>query len=279
RFSSGFGGYNPDAQTEDMGDDPVAASGYAVANLQRVVPNLIDWTSTPGEGYGDLAEIYGELQGMYRRYMGHVVTVVGGVKVTPKSTDQAGAVYDPIPRAEQERALSFLGDNVFDTPEWLLDREILRRIEHAGAVDRLRSIQVGILRGLLDPGRLHRLVEREAIDGGDAWPLSAYMDALRGEIWSELDARRPAIETQRRHLQRGYIEALEGLLTTDERPLPPGFPLTRVDISQSDIRAAARAQLKTLRSAARRARGADAATRAHLDDIADRIDAILDPEG
>jgi len=274
RFSSGFGGYNPDAQTEDMGDDPVAASGYAVANLQRVVPNLIEWTSTPGEGYGDLAEIYGELQGMYRRYMGHVVTVVGGVRETPKATDQPGAVYAPVARAEQERALAFLAENVLQTPEWLLDREILRRIEHAGAVDRLRGIQVGVVRGLLDPGRLHRLVEREAIDGGEAYPLEAYMDDLRGYVFAEMDAARPTIGTQRRHLQRGYVETLESLLTTDERPMPSAF--TSVDLSQSDVRAAARRQLKAVRDAARSARGADAATRAHLDDLADRIDETLD---
>jgi hypothetical protein len=119
-------------------------------------------------------------------------------------------------------------------------------------------------------------VEREAIDGGDAYPLMDYMDDVRGYVTSELRQRRPAIGTQRRHLQRGYVEALTGLLTADERPRPSGF--TRVDISQSDIRAAARAQLKAIRDDARRASGADAATRAHLDDLADRIDDALDTD-
>ncbi len=269
RFRSSDG-VNPDAQTEDMGDDPVAASGYAVANLKRVVPNLIEWTSTPGEGYDDLGEIYGELQGMYSRYMGHVVTVIGGVRVTPKSTDQAGAVYEPVPRAEQERALEFLSANVFTTPDWLMDREILRRIEASGAVDRMRGIQMRTLGGVLNAERLHRLVEREAIDGGEAWPLAEYMDAVREDVWSELAPPRPTIATQRRHLQRGYVETLESLMTEDER--------RGTDLSQSDIRAAARAELKTVRAQARRARGADAATRAHLDDIADRIDTLLDTD-
>ena len=105
------------------------------------------------------------------------------------------------------------------------------------------------------------------------------MDDLREAVWSELDRQRPAVSTQRRHLQRGYVELLEGLLTEDERQLPSGFPATRVDLSQSDIRAAARAELKAVRDAARRARGADAATRAHLDDIADRIDDLLENDG
>ena len=143
--------YNPDAQTEDLGDDPVRASTYAVANLQRVAPNLVAWTSTPGRGYGDLEELYGELLGQWNRYMNHVVTVVGGIYATPKATDQEGAVYETVPRARQEAALQFLIDHVFETPTWLLDRDLLRRIEPAGAVDRLRGRQVAILNNLLSP--------------------------------------------------------------------------------------------------------------------------------
>ena len=284
RFSSGFGGYNPDAQTEDMGDDPVAASGYAVANLQRVVPNLVDWTSTPGQGYDDLEEIYGETLGMWRRYMGHVVTVVGGVRMTPKASDQAGVVYEPVARDQQERALAFLDANVFETPTWLLDPEILRRVQPTGAVDRVRSLQVGILNGLLDPMRLGRLVEAEAVatPGGAApYPLAAFMADLRADVWAELDDRRPAIDVYRRNLQRGYVERLAALLTEDERALPAPIRHLGVDVSQSDVRAAARGALRQVRedaeAGARRTR--DAATRDHLRDIVARVDAAFDPRG
>ena len=270
-------GINPDAQTEDLGDDPVRASGYGIANLRRVVPNLVAWTGTPGEGYADLAELYGELLGVYRRYVGHVTTLVGGVRATPKATDQAGVVYEPVPRAEQERALAFLDAEVLQTPAWLLDRELLRRIEPVGAVERLRSIQAGVLARLLDPGRLHRLVEREALDEGRAYPLAEFLADLRGAVWRELDRPRPAVATQRRHVQRAHVELLSALLTSDADPGPRSR--TRVDVSQSDLRAGARAELKAIRAAARAARGADAATRAHLDDIADRVDELLDTDG
>ena len=274
RFRSSDG-VNPDAQTEDMGDDPVLASSYAVANLKRVVPNLIDWTSTPGQGYDDLGEIYGELAGMWSRYMGHVVTVVGGVRVTPKTTDQEGVLYAPVPADEQRRAVAFLADNVFDTPTWMLDPEILRRIESDGAVDRVRSLQVSILNRLLDPSRMLRLVEAEAIDGvANAYSLATFMDDVTARVWSELAAGPVRIDPYRRNLQRGHVERLETLLTADERSARSGG-----DFSQSDIRAAARAQLKSLRTRAERARAraADAPTRQHLDDVADRIDAVLDP--
>src|SRR5688500_3145694 len=55
-----FGSVDPRAQTEDLGDDPVRASGFAVSNLKRVVPNLVKWITNPGEDYEDLEELYGE---------------------------------------------------------------------------------------------------------------------------------------------------------------------------------------------------------------------------
>ena len=281
RFSSGFGGYNPDAQTEDMGSDPVAASGYAVANLKRVVPNLRAWTATPGEGYDDLEEIYGETLGMWRRYMGHVVTVIGGVRETPKATDQAGAVYRPVPRAEQERALAFLSEHVLQTPTWLLDADLLRRIQPVGAVDRVRALQVDVLDDLLDPTRLGRLVEADAIDGPAArpYPLADYMDDLRAAVWSELDGRRPTVDVFRRNVQRGYLEQLAALMTEDERPLPAQVRYLGVDVSQSDVRASARGALRRVQADARtaQARTQDPATRDHLADVVARVEDTLNP--
>ena len=277
RFSTGSGGDNPDAQTEDMGDDPVLASTYAVANLKRVVPNLIDWTSTPGRGYDDLEEIYGELAGMWSRYMGHVVTVVGGVRETPKTTDQGGPIYVPVPPDEQRRAVAFLADNVFETPTWMLDADVLRRVEAAGAVDRIRRLQVSVLTRLLDVDRMERLVEAEAIDGvAGAYTLADLMDDVTAEVWSELDDRRVAVDPFRRNLQRGHVERLAELL----RPAASeGARTSRDDAGTSDVRAAARAHLKRLSGEAGRAaaRAADAPTRQHLDDVADRTEAILDP--
>jgi hypothetical protein len=281
RFASSSGGYNPDAQTEDMGDDPVLASTYAVQNLQRVVPNLVAWTSTPGESYDDLDEIYGELLGMWRRYMGHVVTVVGGVRMTPRAAGQPGVVYAPVSRDEQERALAFLDEHVFETPAWLLDPEILRRVQPTGGVDRVRALQVSVLNQLLDPMRLGRLVEAEAIDGGTGYPLSAFMSDLRRDVWAELDDRQPEVDVFRRNLQRGYVERLAALLTEDERDLPERVAYLGLDVSQSDVRAAARGALRRVRAAAesgaRRTR--DAVTRDHLLDVAARIDALFDDGG
>jgi len=56
--------------------------------------------------------------------------------------------------------------------------------------------------------------------------------------------------------------------------------LTPVTLAQSDIRAAVRSELNTLRGDVQRAlsRGANDATATHYEDILVRIDMILDPD-
>ena len=272
---------DPRNQQEDLGDDPVKASGYAIANLKRVLPNLVTWTATAGEGYADLGELYGELLSMWNTYTGHVLTVVGGVEETLKATDESGAVFVPVGRDRQRAALEFLIAEVFRTPAWLQEPGVLRRIEHAGAVDRLRAMQVNRLNQLLDPGRMQRLIEQEVVDG-TSYRLIDFANDFKVGIWTELEGR-GTIDAYRRNLQRAYIERLQFLLEEDP-PAPAANPSTwrtPVDVSQSDIRPLARAQLVELRSAiARRlARGGDQPTRIHLQDLAARIERILNPEG
>jgi hypothetical protein len=273
------GSFDPRQQTEDMGDDPVAASGYGIQNLRAVMPELIEWTSTDGEDYTDLRELYGELVGQWNRYVRHVLTVVGGMYEVLKASDQEGPVYDPVPAADQRDAVEFLVREVFHEAEWLNDAEILTRIEHAGGVDRVRARQVSLLNALLDPGRMQRMIETEMQVGSEAYALPEFMDDLKDGIWTELRQAR-SIDTYRRALQRAHVERLEWLLTEEPAPLPnnPFFMRTPVDVSQSDIRPLARAQLSALRAEAGRwaQLTGDRMTRIHLEDILVRIDEILE---
>ncbi len=271
QFLSGYAAsLDPRAQTEDLGADHVKASAYAVENLKRVVPHLAEWATLPGEDYDDLEQIYGELLGMWSRYMGHVVGVVGGVYAEPKLTDQDGPVYTPVPRAQQERAVQFLADYAFDPPTWLLEEEILQRTEPAGTVEHMRELQGGVLEDLLDPSRMQRLVEAEALHPDAAYPLPAFMADVRLIVWSELEEVNPQIGVYRQQLQRAYIEHLAEMMAEgeEEEDMP------------SALRPVVRWQLVVLEEEVRRAAGraADLSTQMHLEDAAARIEAILSDE-
>lgn len=274
----GLGVTDPRAQTEDMGNDPVRSSSYGMDNLKRIVPNLVDWTTQPGEDYTDLSEIYGEALGQWNRYVGHVVNVVGGVHVDLKTADQGGMVYDAVPRERQEEAMAWLAREVFEAPIWLNDPEILERIgPSTGGLRALQRRQAAILNRLLDPRRMDILVEMEATQPTGAYPLVEFLDDARNAIWGELESA-SAINGYRRALQRAYIERMQQLMS--EQPQGNSFQGPAPDLSRSDIRPLIRAQLSELRddvsAADRRIR--HRVSSAHLADILTRIDAALEAQ-
>jgi hypothetical protein len=253
---------DPRAQTEDIGDDPVRASGYGIANLKRVLPQLVGWTTRPGEDYTDLEEIYGELDASWFRYVNHVVGEIGGRYADLKTADQAGAVYTPVPRARQKRALDFLTEQVFEAPTWLIDAEIMGLLGLNGP-QRVQQRQASVLGALLQPARLDRMIQLELLHPGVAYPVPAYLDDVLAGIWGDplVTARDP----YRRALQRAHVLRLAAL--------------SGAEADASDVRALSRAQLSALRTRAATAARAtgDRLARAHLEDVMQSIDRALDP--
>ncbi|MEM6763545.1 MAG: zinc-dependent metalloprotease [Bacteroidota bacterium] len=274
---------DPSSQTEDLGDDAIQASLLGLANLKRIVPNLIDWTEEEAKDYDDLAELYGQVISQMNRYMGHVRSNVGGVYENFKTYDQEGVVYEFVPKAKQQEAVRFLHQNLFQTPGWLLDANILQRIQSAGVVDRIRRTQVASLNNLLDPSRLARLIEAEAILGSATYRMTELFDDLRNGIWAELK-RGTTVDTYRRNLQRAYIERLEYLMTNEQASLNRRFRnfvgFTAVDVSQSDIRAVVRADLSELQEELEKGikRTSDDMTKYHYEDALARINILLDDD-
>jgi hypothetical protein len=273
---------DPTSQTEDLGDDAVLASQYGIKNLKRIVPNLIEWTAEKGKDYEDLETMYEQVLGQYNRYMGHVAANVGGVIKETKTYDQEGAVYFHVTPEKQEKAMNFLQDELFATPEWLLEQEIFNRIEFDGSVERIRNTQERTLNNLLDFGRMARLIENREMNGSSAYGLVDMMQDLRTGVWSEL-RRGQDIDTYRRNLQRAYIDRMEYLMTKEQSEIPARYRswVTRsnVDVAQSDIRPVVRGELKNLQRDLRNniGRSRDTLTRYHLEDALERVNLILDP--
>ncbi|WP_370539282.1 zinc-dependent metalloprotease [Algoriphagus sp. AK58] len=283
RYGRQGNNYDPTTQSEDLGDNAMLASEYGIKNLKRIVPNLIEWTTEkdkPYKNYADLEEMYGQVIGQFNRYMGHVRTNVGGVMEVYKSSGQGEAVYTHTSKEMQKSAVDFLNKNLFATPSWLMDEAIIARIGDFGALERIRGIQVTTLNGILEWGRLGRVIENEALNGANAYKVTELFDDLRKGIWTELPSGR-AIDVHRRALQRAHIERLELLLTGNVAPLPAQFRAfagPQLNASQSDIRPMALGELKTLQSQIRGAIGrtSDRMSKLHLEDALERVNKILE---
>jgi hypothetical protein len=178
----GSAGIDPSSQTEDLGDDAVKASEYGILNLKRIIPNLNKWTSEDGKDYSDLQTMYGQVLSQFNRYMGHVSSNIGGVYQYYKTYDQEGPVYTHVKKSHQKKCMNFLNDQLFETPTWMIDNNILNKIEFAGITNRIRSTQSRTLNSILDFGKMARLIENEAINGKAAYTLIDMMSDLKGEF-------------------------------------------------------------------------------------------------
>jgi len=273
RFSTARSrGADPGELTEAVGDaDAVKASTMGLKNLKRVADMLMTAATTQkGEPYNDLEELYNSMTGQWRLEMGHVTAIVGGFNSQQKHIGQEGVLFTPISKERQTEAVRFLNDNVFATPTWMINPEILRRIETNGALDRVRLSQQIILMQLLSSSRFARLVEQEAMDGDKAYRAVDFLADVRKGVWTELNGTgtgAPKVDAYRRNLQRAYLnlmgDKLNGRLavTDDQRPFIRG-----------ELRALNADVTKAL------ARTTDRATRMHLDDVKDQIAKILDPK-
>ncbi|MUP47392.1 DUF5117 domain-containing protein [Gramella sp. BOM4] len=275
---------DPSSQTEDLGDDAMLASEYGIKNLKRIVPNLIEWTAADGKDYDDLDDLYGQVLSQYNRYMGHVAANIGGVYEYYKTYDQEGPVYFHVTADKQERAMDFLQEQLFETPEWLINQEIFNKIEFDGNIERVRGMQQRTLNNILDFGRMARLMENEEINGDEAYSLLDMMTDLRKGIWSEVYSGQ-SIDRYRRNLQRAYIERMEYLMTEEQDEIPSRWrsriSRSNLDVSQSDIRPVVRGELKNLERQIKNSlySSGDTLTRYHLQDVLERIDLILNPMG
>lgn len=282
RYFFGTGGDDPRVQTEDLTNDAMRASELGVANLQRITNNMMEWIARDGANYDELEELYGQVVAQWGRYTGHVYNNIGGIYRNDKTHDQEGPVYEFVPEEKQRRAMYWLADYGWNSPTWMLNYEVLDRINESSVVDDIRSRQTSLLNNVASPEMLGRLIEWSERTEGDTYTPFELMDDLRVAIWKELDDNRPTIDVFRRNLQRGYIERMEYLMT--EEPTIPEqwrqFFSLNVDVSQSDIRPIVREQLELLLDDVEGAinSSGDRATRTHLQDVTYRIEDVLNPE-
>ncbi|MEC5147177.1 zinc-dependent metalloprotease [Chitinophaga sp. 212800010-3] len=268
---------DPRSQNEDLGDNAMVASAYGIKNLQYIMPNLLAWTRVPNEGYANLGELYREVAGQFSRYMGHVAKNVGGIYETPKTVEQAGAVYEYVPKAIQKEAIQFLNKQLFTTPKWLVNQDLLSRIGSDGLA-LVGAQQEPVLARLMSANTINKLIKTEAAQGTQAYSANEMLSDLKKSVFSEIAAHQP-VDAYRRNLQRYFVDHLTSLLT----PAAPANPMMIVyggaDPTKSDAAAIGRAQLVALRTELRAAAGSgDAMTRSHVQDLIARIGKALDPK-
>jgi hypothetical protein len=207
RLWFGGEGFNHDArcQSEDVGDNSMKASEYGIKNLKYVMAHLPEWTKEDNNLYTNLTNMYRQVATQYLRYCNHVTANVASVYETWKTVEQPGDIYTSSPKEKQKEAVAFLTKEVFTTPEWLLDNEILNKISNPVRSGSVANIQARVLDQLLSDRVFNTLLMMENRYGkGNTYSLIEFIDDVKAGIWTELKNKKP-VTIYRRGLQKNYV--------------------------------------------------------------------------
>jgi hypothetical protein len=240
-----------------------------------VAAHLSEWTSDVTNNYDDLSELYDELLSVWSRYIGHVVTNVGGVHEDIKKPNQKGAVYTVVPKAQQQEAMQWLQTNAFASPTWLVNLKTLKNTDYSGYTERFRNLQARHLDDILSFDRLGRLMDAE-ISGPTNYTALNLLSDMRKGIWKEANTS-TTVSIYRRNLQRAYIVRMEYLMKEEIKSTRSA---DYYNVAQSDVRALVRGELTTLKTALAiaKSRAVDTEIKYHYADCIERIALILDPK-
>lgn len=237
---------DPRNQNEDLGDDAMLASTYGIKNLKRVMPEIMNWTYEPNEGYEKASALYSNVVGQFYLYMGHVATNVGGIYSTPISVEQTDVkAIEYVPKDIQKKAMAFLNKELFTTPAWLMDNKLTEKTK-INTFNQIFRIQSNILKQLVSSRTLDKMTANELMNGNKAYTANDMFLDLKKSIWSDLrGGKRP--DLAQRGLQKTYVNALVVMLDKPKNSGTNSILFAYMSDSPSEAPAIARGQLTDLR--------------------------------
>jgi hypothetical protein len=312
---------DPFSNRYDLGNDPVAFAKQRAALVQEVIPQLVERFTADDAGYERVRQAFGVLLAAHGQAAFIASRLIGGLHGSRSHRDDPGAPppFTVVEAKQQRAALDLLSEQVFSDkpfsfPPEFYNQLVSTRWLHWGAkpVDRedypvhevVLLWQQRVLDQLLNARTLTRLADSELKlpADEDAFTVAELLDRLTQAVFAEAadladgsyTARKPAISSLRRNLQRAVLEELGSLaLGRSGHSLkitssPHGTSISHAGSPPPDARALAALQLRRLaRRIDKLLKRADAdeakitlddPSRAHLEDLAARIEAILDAD-
>ncbi|RMB04445.1 zinc-dependent metalloprotease [Eilatimonas milleporae] len=266
-------GVDPRVNVFDFSDDPVRYAADRLELDRQAMARLMERYQTNGdESYQGLRNAFLTIA-WDMLWQGRVVSrYIGGVYVDRATPGQPGATapYRPVAKSVQKQAMGVLTTGMFAPDAFDIDGDLARHLaiqrrgfrhyfgtEDPKLHDMALGIQADILAHLLHPFTLRRMTDTGLY--GNDYSVPEMMGDLTGAIF-DTDSR-GAVNTMRQGLQHYYVDRLIGVFGS---------------VFYDEVaRSSALGNLRRIRRSMDRWRG-DAATRAHRDHIAFKIDRALE---
>ncbi len=265
--------YDPRIQTEDIGNDAIAATRLGMKNLERIMANVVSAaTYEDGRTYDEVKVAYGALVSQYAREVGHVTKYVGSATYRRElAQGQAETeVFSTYPLEKQEEAMAFIAENAFKLPAFWKNEEVLKRVGYDFYMDTVTRLGTRPLNRLLSSARVDRIIKFQAAGLETYSPVALFND-VKDAVFEELKQRRPEVDAYRRNLQSTMVNLLIAGVEA---------PTSGDDAVSDDYRSLSRATLSGLQDDLERIgnRNGGTLTGVHFQNLASKIAEALDTD-
>lgn len=217
-------GQDPRSQSEDLGDNSMRATAYAIKNLKRVVENLEVWTAQPDDQYDDLSAMHRTCRSQFTRYVMHVQKNIGGIMLGNAPGEPAREI---VPRWRQREAVEWMGSYVFEPATWLYPRSICDKLNIKGWEEMI-ELRKSTLSYMLATGMMVN-VNSNAYVSDEPYELSEYLQDVFAAVWKPLSGERQ-MDMLRRNLEQQYVEQISmSLVPTEKQETAQTTELRRSD--------------------------------------------------
>ncbi len=202
---------DPNAQTEDIGDNAILASDYGIRNLKIVADNLDKWVNKDGKDFSELEELYTGLLRAYTRYIYHVEANIGGIYRKEIHSQQSSDMFTNVPRERQIEALKFLNKNIFDTPNWLIKQKWIVNIDNDEIISDINRIQTRVLNRIISTSKLNRMISAYETIGNNSLKTVDVFKILTSYFINDKN-----LDVSKQALQVNYIKRLKNVSNDDD---------------------------------------------------------------
>lgn len=266
---------NPAAQWEDLSNDGVKASEYGVKNLKIAMANLLKWTKTENGTYYSTSDLYYTICDQFSFLIRQAYSQIGGVRENLANIGQ-GDVYAPVPKATQKAAVAFLNKEVFNTPTWLYDPNVLNKWAKPAKKDHYQKFQDNTLFYVIHEDRLLRMHTAEMRFGKEkVYTVDELITDLNKGLFAELQTRQ-SVDSYKRFVQKQAVGYMLKIAQLGDK-LPDG---KTDNLTTTDVPVVMRSHLKNILIQCKAAIPSytDPVMVAHLKYMSQKIDGYLNPK-
>ena len=195
---------DPKSQTEDLGDDAVAASEYGIRNLRYILGNLDRWYADGDDDYVGRSGMYSSIVNQYVTYIGHVFANIGGIYLNEKMEGDPVAAFVCVPREKQRRALQFMLRELKQL-DWLDNEALLKKISILGSPR--DAVREALIRAVVNAPAKQTLAINAQLAREEAYtPEACYRD-VSDFVW-EPTRRNRALTEDEMAIQREFLKTV-----------------------------------------------------------------------